>query len=504
MSDKTGSTILEVRGISKRFPGVQALTNVHLKLPVSEILAVIGENGAGKSTLMKILGGIYKPDTGEILYGGKKVTINSVQTATGLGIALIHQELNLSDNLDIASNVFLGREPCKMGPLKLVDRNRIYKDTEIILRRLGIECSPKTLVKDLPIGQQQMVEIAKALSVNACILIMDEPTSSLSKYETEQLFNIMRELKSQDVSIIYVSHRLGEVKEVADRVTVLRDGCNSGDLTREEIEHDQMVRLMVGRNIQKFYHHTQHFKSKPVLEARDILVPSNPEHVVNFTLHSGEILVIAGLVGSGRTELLHTLFGIDKSFGGTILLNGNQLAINNPRDAIHAGIGLVPEDRRLNGLIFEMAVEENITLAGLENYQKMKFIRFDQVRSIAEEMVKQFNIRTPSIDQEMELLSGGNQQKVVLAKWLSLKPKVLLLDEPTRGVDIVAKEEIYRLMEKLVSEDVAILMTSSEMQEVLGIADRILVMYAGRINGELSQEQFSEEAVVNLTTGESR
>jgi len=493
--------VLEVCGVCKYFTGVQALNKVHLKLYKGEILAVIGENGAGKSTLMKVLGGIYSPDHGEILYGGKKVTINSVQTATKLGIALIHQELNLSDNLDIAANVFLGREPCKMGPLRLIDRNQINEDTAKILRRLNVDCSPKTIVRDLPIGQQQMVEIAKALSINACILIMDEPTSSLSKSETVQLFKIMKELKSQGVSIIYISHRLGEVKEVADRVTALRDGCNSGDLSREEIDYDRMVKLMVGRNIQKFYHHMQHLTPNTVLEARDLVIPNNPEHPINLKLNSGEILVLAGLIGAGRTELLQTLFGIDEPIGGTILLNGKPIIIKSPGDAIHAGIGFVPEDRRLNGLILEMAVEANITLAGLKNYQKMKLIRFDQVHSVAKNMIEQLNIRTPSIEQEMQFLSGGNQQKVVLAKWLSLKPRILLLDEPTRGLDIVAKEEIYRLIEKLVSEGVGILMASSEMLEIVGIADRILVMYEGRISGELNREQFNEEAVVNLANG---
>lgn len=493
--------VLEVCGVCKYFPGVQALNKVDLKLHKGEILAVIGENGAGKSTLMKVLGGIYNPDQGEILYRGKKVTINSVQRATKLGIALIHQELNLSDNLDIAANVFLGREPYKMGLLRLIDRNRINKDTAKILRRLNVDCSPKTIVSDLPIGQQQMVEIAKALSINACILIMDEPTSSLSKSETVQLFRVMKELKSQGVSIIYISHRLGEVKEVADRVTALRDGCNSGDLSREEIDYDRMVKLMVGRNIQKFYHHMQHLALNTVFEARDLIIPNNPEHLINLKLNSGEILVLAGLIGAGRTELLQTLFGVNEPIGGTILLNGKPIVIKSPGDAIHAGIGFVPEDRRLHGLILEMAVETNITLAGLNKYQKMKLIRFDQVHSVAKNMIEQLNIRTPSIEQEMQFLSGGNQQKVVLAKWLSLKPRILLLDEPTRGLDIVAKEEIYRLIEKLVSEGVGILMASSEMLEIIGIADRILVMHEGRISGELNREQFSEEAVVNLANG---
>ena len=501
MYDKQGQRLLEMRGITKFFPGVRALNDVDLELNRGEILAIIGENGAGKSTLVKILGGIYYPNTGKIILDGKEVVIDSVQTATNLGIAFVHQELNLSDNLDVGSNIFLGREPRKKNFFNLIDQKKIYKDTEEILKRIDMQCSPYILLRDMTIGSQQMVEIAKSLSISAQILIMDEPTSSLSRHETEQLFKVLKELRSQGVSIIYISHRLGEVKEVADRVMVLRDGVVSGHLSREEISHDNMVRLMVGRDVEKFYRRKHVITKKPIFEVKDFIVPSKPNKRINFSIYKGEVLVLAGLVGAGRTEIAHALFGIDKPLSGKILLDGKTLKINNPQDAIRVGIGLVPEDRNLNGLIVEMAVEENITLVGLNHYQKMKMIQFKMVRSIAREMVKKLDIRLRNISQVVETLSGGNQQKVVLAKWLSLKPKVMLLDEPARGIDVVAKEEIYRLIERLASQGVATLVISSEMQEVLGIADRILVVYDGEIKGELQKEQASEEAVISLATG---
>lgn len=501
MYDKQGQRLLEMRGITKIFPGVRALNDVDLELNRGEILAIIGENGAGKSTLVKILGGIYYPNTGKIILDGKEVVVDSVQTATNMRIAFVHQELNLSDNLDVGSNIFLGREPRKKDFFNLIDQKKIYKDTEEILKRIDMQCSPYILLRDMAIGSQQMVEIAKSLSISAQILIMDEPTSSLSGHETEQLFKVLKELRSQGVSIIYISHRLGEVKEVADRVMVLRDGVVSGHLSREEISHDNMVRLMVGRDVEKFYRRKHVITKKPVFEVKDFIVPSKPNKRINFSIYKGEVLVLAGLVGAGRTEIAHALFGIDKPLSGKILLDGKTLKINNPQDAIRAGIGLVPEDRNLNGLIVEMAVEENITLVGLNHYQKMKMIQFKMVRSIAHEMVKKLDIRLRNVYQVVETLSGGNQQKVVLAKWLCLKPKVMLLDEPTRGIDVVAKEEIYRLIERLASQGVATLVISSEMQEVLGIADRILVVYDGEIKGELKKEQASEEAVISLATG---
>jgi len=501
MYDKQEQRLLEMRGITKFFPGVRALNDVDLELNRGEILAIIGENGAGKSTLVKILGGIYYPNNGKIILDGKEVVVDSVQTATNLGIAFVHQELNLSDNLDVGSNIFLGREPRKKNFFNLIDQKKIYKDTEEILKRIDMQCSPYILLRDMAISSQQMVEIAKSLSISAQILIMDEPTSSLSGHETEQLFKVLKELRSQGVSIIYISHRLGEVKEVADRVMVLRDGTVSGHLSREEISHDNMVRLMVGRDVEKFYRRKHVITKKPIFEVKDFIVPSKPNKRIKFSIYEGEVLVLAGLVGAGRTEIAHALFGIDKPLSGKILLDGKTLKINNPQDAIRAGIGLVPEDRNLNGLIVEMAVEENITLVGLNHYQKMKMIQFKMVRSIAREMVKKLDIRLRNIYQVVETLSGGNQQKVVLAKWLSLKPKVMLLDEPARGIDVVAKEEIYRLIERLASQGVATLVISSEMQEVLGIADRILVVYDGEIKGELQKEQASEEAVISLATG---
>lgn len=492
---------MAMRGITKYFPGVTALDHVDLELNRGEIMAVIGENGAGKSTLMKVLGGIHLPEIGSIRLDGQEVKIDSVQKATQLGISFVHQELNLSDNLDIASNVFLGREPRENNFLRLIDRKKLYADTEAILNRIDIHYSPRLLVRDLTIGGQQMIEIAKALSIDSRILIMDEPSSSLSRGETERLFKVIQDLKSQGVSIIYVSHRLGEVKMVAERVVVLRDGRVSGRLAKDEINQERMVKLMVGRDIDKFYHHEHEASRKPVFEVRDFIVPEHPNERINFTVHEGEIVVLAGLVGAGRTELAHALFGIVKPLGGQILLDGKPIAVRSPREAMRAGIILVPEDRKQHGLIMEMAVQTNITLANLERYQQMKMIQFDKVRTVANEMVRRLDVRLRSIDQPAESLSGGNQQKVVLAKWLCLNPRVLLLDEPTRGIDVVAKEEIYRLMERLATQGVASLVISSEMQEVLGIADRILVMHEGRICGQLTKERLNEEAVVLLATG---
>ncbi len=493
--------VLEVQGISKRFPGVLALDRVDLQVYPAEVLAVIGENGAGKSTLMKILAGVYLSDTGKILLNGTEVTIDSVSKATELGIALIHQELNLSDNLHIAANVFLGREPCRGGFLKLIDGKRIYRETEVLLERLGISCDPHTLVSDLSIAQQQMIEIAKALSVNARILIMDEPTSSLSQRETDQLFDVVRDLKTQGVSVVYISHRLGEVKEIADRVIALRDGKIAGELDPSEIDHNRMVKLMVGRDIVQFYQHTSHVQSKPVLEVEDLLVPGRTEYPIGFTVHAGEIVGLAGLVGAGRTELAHVLFGIESPAGGRISINGEAIRLYSARDAIRAGIALVPEDRKLQGLVLEMAIRENISLAGLDLYQTASLIHSSQEKAVSKRMVQQLNVRTPGIEQTVQFLSGGNQQKVVLAKWLSLQPRILLLDEPTRGLDVGAKVEIYRLMEKLSADGVAILMISSEMQEILGMSDRVLVMHEGRLSGELLREELSEEAVMQLATG---
>jgi len=493
--------ILEVSGVSKRFPGVLALDKVKLRLYPAEILAVIGENGAGKSTLMKILGGIISPDTGKILLDGKEAALDSPATATKAGMALIHQELNLAENLTVAENVFLGREFRRGGMLGLTDQGKIYRETGKILRRLAAPFSEKTMVGQLSIGQRQMVEIARALVINSRILILDEPTSSLSRQETMRLFEVLRELRVGGVSIIYVSHRLGEVEEIADRVMVLRDGCNTGELQAGEIDRKQMIKLMVGRDIQQFYHHTNHTSERVVLEVEGLVTRQRLHQQLNFNVRAGEIVGLAGLVGSGRTQLARALFGIDKPVAGTIRIAGKMVKIDCPQDAVAAGMALVPEDRKLQGLVLEMAVGENIVLAAIRQYQILKMIRRRRKRDAANQMIERLHIRTPSPDQQTQYLSGGNQQKVVLSKWLCLKPLVLILDEPTRGVDVLAKEEIYRLMEELTSDGIGVLMISSEMQEVLAVADRVLVMHEGQIAGELTGNQLTEESIMSLATG---
>jgi ribose transport system ATP-binding protein len=488
---------LEVRSVSKRFTGVRALHQVSLTLGRGEVLAVIGENGAGKSTLMKILAGVQEPDSGEILIEGRPVRIDSVRAAEHLGIALIHQELNLADNLDVASNIFLGREP-RRGCF--VDRGRVREESRKFLAQVGLDCSPRTLVSTLSLGRQQLVEIAKALSTNARVLIMDEPTSSLSQHETEQLYRVVKELRSRGVSIVYISHRLGEVKELADRVVVLRDGENAGELQRDAINHDAMVKLMVGRELTR--HARASFGSGEVLlEARDLRTPANPTHPLNFSLKPGEIVGVAGLVGAGRTELLRVLFGIDRAVGGEIRVAGAPVEMRSPMDAIRAGLALVPEDRKQQGVILEMAVGQNTTLTSLRRDANRGFLNRPREAEVAAQMTKRMNVKTPSLAQFVQYLSGGNQQKVALAKWLAMEPKVLLLDEPTRGIDVGAKQEIYRLMEELAGRGVGILFVSSEMEEVLRMSDRALVMCQGRITGDLPREALSEEAVMRYATG---
>lgn len=491
--------LLSVDSVTKRFPGVTALKKVSLTLQPAEVLALIGENGAGKSTLMKILAGVQLPDEGQIRVDGKPVLLDSVQTAQSHGIALIHQELNLSGNLDVGANIFLGREPRKRS---LIDKRRIRSESAELLERVGLKVSPDTLVDNLPIGQQQLVEIARALSVNARVLIMDEPTSSLSQHETERLLEVVKELRSNGVSVIYISHRLGEVKELADRVTVFRDGENAGDLVADEITHDSMVRLMVGRDVSQFYPHTPHEAGDVALEVKDIEVPANPGRKLSFKVRKGEIVGVSGLVGAGRTEMLQVLFGVDAALSGTILVNGEPVTLNSPRDAIDAGVALVPEDRKHQGIILGMAVRTNIGLAGLRRHSKTGgFLNRTQEASDTSEMISRLRIKTPNENQIVQFLSGGNQQKVVLGKWLAMKPKVLLLDEPTRGIDIGAKQEIYTLMEELAAQGMAILFVSSEMEEVLGMSDRTIVMHEGRITGQLSRDQLSEEAIMQLATG---
>lgn len=490
--------MLRVCSVTKSFPGVKALKGVDLHLKAGEVLAVIGENGAGKSTLMKILAGVQDYDEGEVLVDGLAVRFKGVEDAFEKGIALIHQELNLADNLDVAANIFLGREPRKAG---LLDKARMSRESSIFLDRVGLKVSPDQIVSDLTIGHQQMIEIAKALSVDARVLIMDEPTSSLSQHETEQLFKVIKDLASKNVAIVYISHRLSEVRELADRVTVLRDGDNAGELLSQEATHDNMVRLMVGRDISKYYALEPRSHGAVALKVDKVRTIQNPKHALSFEIKSGEIVGVAGLVGAGRTEMLQALFGVMPALDGSMEVQGHSVVIRSPIQAIQNGLALVPEDRKQQGLVLEMAVRENMSLASLGRDQNKGFLNHRREEDISREMVAEMKIKTPSDLQEVQYLSGGNQQKVVLGKWLAMKPRVLFLDEPTRGIDVGAKQDIYKLMEKLAEEGVAILFVSSEMEEIIGMSDRAIVMHEGKLTGTLMRDELTEESVMRLATG---
>ncbi len=496
--------VLEMRGVSKRFAGVRALHNVNLSVGRGEVVALIGENGAGKSTLMKILGGVHQPNDGTIHIDGQPVIIQSVSDANNAGVAFIHQELNVLDNIDVAGNVFLGREPTKGGPLRLLDRAKMEAETAPFLRRLGLNISPRTPLSTLSIAQQQMVEIAKALSLQAQIIIMDEPTSSLTLTETEKLLEVIRDLRAQGVSVIYISHRLGEVVAVADRVVSLRDGQNAGDIAPGEITHERMVRLMVGRDLQKFAHAADTTPKPTRFRVQDLHTRRYPTQSVSFDIGRGEILGMAGLVGAGRSETAQAIFGVDAPLSGTLTLDGENLSIHNPQDAIKHNIYLMPEDRRKSGLIVDMSIRDNITMPSLERYSTAGLIRRGQERQGAETASRSLGVKAPNVEFLAKNLSGGNQQKVVLAKWLSLGPKVLIFDEPTRGIDVGAKAEIYDLMRALAKEGVAILMISSDMEEVLGQSDRVAVMHEGRITGILPRAEATEEAVMQLAVGHTQ
>lgn len=493
--------MLRVETLDKRFPGVHALDNVNLALARGEVLAVIGENGAGKSTLMKILAGVERPDGGRIVLDGRPIHCRSVHDALGHGIVLIHQELNLADNLDVAANISLGREARFLGFLRGA---AIRAEAQRVLTLVGLKVSPRKLVGELTIGQRQMVEIAKALATNARVLIMDEPTSSLSQHESETLFEVIRSLKNRGVSVIYISHRLGEVRAVADRVVVLRDGKYAGELAQNEIDEKRMVSLMVGRDLARWYYHQPLPPGETLLEVRDLATPTHRRHRLSFQVRQGEIVGVAGLVGAGRTEMLEALFGITRPIGGSIHVAGRAVRIRHPIDAIRAGMALIPEDRKLQGLILEMSVRQNIGLPSLFRTRRAGlFLSGGRERNDAQQMIAGLGIRPPQPKKQVQLLSGGNQQKTVLAKWLNLKPRVLLLDEPTRGVDVGAKEEIYRLLEQAARDGAGVLFVSSEMQEVLTLSDRVLVMHQGRLAAELPRDRLTEEAVMRAATGQS-
>lgn len=495
--------VLEVRDIRKQFPGVLALDGVSADLKAGEVLAVVGENGAGKSTLMKILAGIYQPDAGSIRLDGNEVHFRDVSEAMAAGITLIHQELNLAENLGVAANIFLGRETTYAGWLRWLDRSAMAASATHLMERVGLSADlVNVAVSHLAPGQKQLVEIARALSMKARVIIMDEPTSSLTQGETDRLYEVIDDLRAGGVSVVYISHRLAEVKRVADRVVVLRDGRNAGELSRDAINHDAMVRLMVGRDLKQIYphRHSEEFKQAR-LEVRNLRYHDGPDSPIRFEIRAGEIVGMAGLVGAGRTELAEAVFGVRSIIQGEILLDGQLLRITKPEHAIEAGILLVPEDRRLHGLVLEDSVGFNLSLPNLDRLQKAKWVQRSEERKLCQRLVDRLRIRTPKLSQRAGLLSGGNQQKIVFGKWLAREPKVLILDEPTRGVDVGARGEIYAIIDQLAASGVAVWMISSDMEEVLGMSDRVLVLHEGRLAGELTRSELNEEAIMRLATG---
>jgi ribose transport system ATP-binding protein len=492
---------LRLNGVRKTYPGVVALSGFDMTVAPGEVIGIVGENGAGKSTLMKVLGGVTKPDSGTVEIDGVSHDGLSVGGSMRAGIAFVHQELNLFDNLDVAANVFIGREPRTGGLLNLVDEKKMRADVAPYLKRLGASFAPDTPVSRLSLAQQQMVEIAKALTMNARLVILDEPTSSLPLSETEKLLEVIAGLKAEGIAVLFISHRLAEIGAACDRVVVLRDGVLVGTLGKAEITHDRLVKLMIGRDLKVAHAAPSSARGVAVLTASGIRTAAYPHHDVDLALHSGEILGLAGLVGSGRTELARVLFGIDERFAGTVILNGQRVAINTASDAVGKGIFLVPEDRKGAGILLDLSIAENISLPNLSAYAPAGIVVPGRERLQAEQSRRELGIKAPSVSTRTGSLSGGNQQKVVLAKWLAMKPKVLIFDEPTRGIDVGAKAEIYRLMRGLADAGVAVLMISSDMEEVIGVSDRIAVMHEGHISGFLERADFTEENVLRLAIG---
>lgn len=487
-----------MRNISKAFPGVQALDNVSLVIQPGEVLGLVGENGAGKSTLIKILYGAHHADDGEILIQGRRVDIRSPEDAKAQGIVAIHQELSLFPNMSVAENIFIGRIP-KRERLPLVNWPRLRKSALSALDMIGASFDPFTRVSDLSVARQQMVEIARAASSDAKIVAMDEPTSALSEHEVQTLFEIIRSLKKRGVAIIYISHRLEEIFEVADRVTVLRDGKHVGELDIADATRENIVQMMVGRSLNLF-------PKEPVPIGDEVMRVEGFSRKglfsdISFSVRKGEILGIAGLMGAGRTEIARAIFGIDRRDSGEVVIGGRKVAIESPLDAIRSGLGLVPEDRKFQALILGMAVRENITLTHLSEFARGGFVSKAKERESARQHVAELDIRTPSIEQTVANLSGGNQQKVVIAKWLGVKPNVLILDEPTRGIDVGAKAAIHSLMCKLAGNGVGIVMISSELPEIMAMSDRIIVLHEGRITGRFPREEATQDKIMMAATG---
>ncbi|MGR9775035.1 sugar ABC transporter ATP-binding protein [Escherichia coli] len=493
-------TFLQMKHITKRFPGVLALNDVQFSLRRGEVHTLLGENGAGKSTLMKILSGVYQPDEGEIIFEDKPVSFSDPLSAQNVGITIIHQEFNLFPELTVEENIFIGREFCKKNRWRLDEKQQRQATIEI-LQKLNLAIKPDTLVADLTVAQQQMVEIAKAISVNARILIMDEPTAALTETEIESLFRVTRLLKEQGTGIVYISHRLEELALIADRATVMRDGQYISTVDYECVKISDLIAMMVGRDLGNIYPRREALQQRiPVLEVNG-LTRKGVLNDINFTLYRGEILGFAGLMGAGRTELARAIFGADSIDSGTLKLNGKETVIKDISDAIQQGISYLTEDRKKEGLALNLSVERNIMLGNYPEYSD-RFGNVDSRRcqQTSEEQVKALRIKTPNLEQAALNLSGGNQQKIIIARWVCKDTDILIFDEPTRGIDVGAKLEIYELMNRLVAKGKSIIMISSELPEVLGMCDRILVMRSGRITGELSAKEATQEKIMQYAT----
>ena len=492
-----GNSLVQMKNIAKSFSGTKVLKGVNLELGHGEILALLGENGAGKSTLMKILSGIYSKDSGEIYLDGELCHFQNPKEAQNKGVAIIHQEMNLCNDLSVSENIFLGREV--MDGLRL-NHKKMDEEAQKILDDLGISMKSTELAGDLKVSEQQMVEIAKALSQDAKVLIMDEPTSALSRKEIEDLFRVIRKLRDEGRGIIYISHRLDELRAIADKVSILRDGENviSGDL--KDFSIDDIIRHMVGREIQDKFPRILCEKGEEILRVENLNAGPKVRDI-SFSLYEGEILGIAGLMGAGRTEMTRALFGVDEKTSGKIYLFGEEVKTNTPKDSIELGMALIPEDRRKDGLCTDLSIRENISLPNLDSMKNSLGVLSKELElKISEDTIKSLNVKAKDREMISKNLSGGNQQKVVLGKWLVRNPKVILFDEPTRGIDIGAKVEIYQIMNELKKKGVGVLFISSEMEEVLGMSDRILIFCDGRITGELSREEANQENILKLAT----
>ena len=489
--------MLEVRSVSKAFPGTQALDQVSLAIRKGEVHAVLGENGAGKSTLMLILAGVHQKDSGQILLEGNPVEIQDPHHAQTLGISMVHQDLSLAPPLSVAENMFANRQP--LNSLGMVDFPRLYQQTREALAQFEVNVDPRRPVRDLSVAIQQVVEIATALSRQAKVLILDEPTSALTAHETEILFRIIGQLRTQGVTILYITHKLSEVMEISDRFTVLRDGQVVGTLETRQATEDDIVRMMVGRELSQYFPDLGRVTDECLLEVKNL--SGRTFRNVSFKLYKGEVLGVAGLAGAGRTDMARAIFGADPLVSGDIYLNGHKIQVNSPAAAVNHGLGYVPEDRKEAGLFLSLTVRENTVAAGLQQFSNLIFMDHRKMLSAVTDIVRNLDIKTPSLEQQVMNLSGGNQKKVMLAKWLVINPKVLIVDEPTRGVDVGVKADVHQLLRDLAVRGVGVIMISSELPEVLGMSDRILIMREGEIVGEISHADATEENVMSYAAG---